>query len=95
MFSWLIGILKVISLSRDTGHKSNGNYKCSLYYEQQIDCFSILGGYGGAPAVDNTPGPESDTIFVQGLGQDITKEKIAEYFGQIGVIKVSDYLVLF
>lgn len=41
------------------------------------------------PDVDNTPGPESDTIFVQGLGQDITKEKIAEYFGQIGVIKVT------
>ena len=40
------------------------------------------------PAVDNTPGPESDTIFVSGLGSDITKGRIAEYFGQIGVIKV-------
>jgi len=37
--------------------------------------------------VDTTPGPESDTIFVSGLGQDITELKIAEYFGQIGVIK--------
>ena len=50
-------------------------------------------GFGGGPPVDNTPGPESDTVFVQGLGQDITKEKIAEKFGTIGVIKVK-YSVL-
>ena len=53
--------------------------------------FMLIVGYGSnnnAPP-DQTPGPESDTIFVQGLGQDITKEKIAEYFGQIGVIKAS------
>jgi len=50
-------------------------------------CFVGFGG--GGPPVDNTPGPESDTVFVQGLGQDITKEKIAEKFGTIGVIKVS------
>lgn len=32
---------------------------------------------------------DNNTIFVQGLGEDTTTDQVAEYFKQIGVIKVS------
>lgn len=45
---------------------------------------------GGAPSGPSysEPAPESDTIFVQGLDTTASKEEIAAFFGQIGIIKV-------
>ena len=31
--------------------------------------------------------PNNDEVFITGLPLDITEQEIAEYFGQIGVIK--------
>lgn len=31
---------------------------------------------------------DNNTIFVQGLGEDVSPEQVADYFKQIGVIKV-------
>jgi RNA recognition motif-containing protein len=31
--------------------------------------------------------PNKDEVFVSGLPLDITEKEIAEYFGQIGIIK--------
>lgn len=31
---------------------------------------------------------QDDTIYVSGLPDDVTEEAIAEFFGQIGIIKV-------
>ena len=31
--------------------------------------------------------PNQDEIFVSGLPTDITEQEIADYFGQIGIIK--------
>lgn len=31
---------------------------------------------------------DNNTIFVQGLGENVTIESVAEYFKQIGIIKV-------
>lgn len=47
------------------------------------------GGGGGFPPRSEEPGPESDTIFVSGMGMDVDKQRIADFFGQIGIIKVS------
>ena len=35
---------------------------------------------------------QQDTIFVQGLPDDVTEEGLAQHFGSIGVIKVSSNL---
>lgn len=32
---------------------------------------------------------DNNTIFVQGLGENVTIESVADYFKQIGIIKVS------
>ena len=53
---------------------------------QSVMIVAIAGG-GFQPRSDE-PGPESDTVFVSGLGEDVDKQKIAEFFGQIGLIKV-------
>lgn len=43
----------------------------------------IIGGGSGEMIV------QQDTIFVSGMNPDLSEEDIAQYFGQIGVIKVS------
>lgn len=47
------------------------------------------GGYQprSEPRSDES-GPESDTIFVSGLSDEVDAPRIAEFFGQIGIIKV-------
>lgn len=40
----------------------------------------------GAGEQDNS---DNNTIFVQGLGENVTIESVADYFKQIGIIKVS------
>lgn len=37
---------------------------------------------------------DNNTIFVQGLGDDYTVESVADFFKQIGIIKVSAALLL-
>lgn len=32
---------------------------------------------------------DNNTIFVQGLGEDVSTHEVAEYFKQIGIIKVN------
>lgn len=32
---------------------------------------------------------DNNTIFVQGLGEEVTTHEVAEFFKQIGIIKVS------
>lgn len=34
----------------------------------------------------------SDTVFVQGLGEDVTESDLSAHFGAIGVIKVQNTL---
>lgn len=36
---------------------------------------------------------DNNTIFVQGLGEDVTTQEVADYFKQIGIIKASDFLL--
>ncbi|XP_055513852.1 RNA-binding protein FUS-like [Leucoraja erinacea] len=51
--------------------------------------------FGGSRDREQGPNPASDdnsdnnTIFVQGLGEDVTTEQVAEFFKQIGVIKIN------
>ncbi|XP_067864088.1 RNA-binding protein FUS-like [Heptranchias perlo] len=44
-------------------------------------------GQGPNPASDDNS--DNNTIFVQGLGDDVTTEQVAEFFKQIGVIKIN------
>jgi len=46
------------------------------------------GSYGGGGGSDLQMQEMPDTIFVQGLGEDITDGALAAHFGSIGVIKV-------
>ncbi|XP_063060830.1 RNA-binding protein FUS-like [Engraulis encrasicolus] len=41
---------------------------------------------GGGGEQDNS---DNNTIFVQGLGEDVTTQEVADYFKQIGIIKVN------
>lgn len=41
--------------------------------------------YFAASEQDNS---DNNTIFVQGLGENVTIESVADYFKQIGIIKV-------
>ena len=43
---------------------------------------------------DNSDNSDNNTIFVQGLGEDVTVQEVADYFKQIGIIKAS-HLLLF
>lgn len=49
------------------------------------------GGFGGGDRFggdgESTLQPQPDTIFVQGLTEDVTAEQLAQHFGSIGVIK--------
>lgn len=33
---------------------------------------------------------DNNTIFVQGLGEDVSTDQVADYFKQIGIIKVCE-----
>lgn len=35
---------------------------------------------------------DNNTIFVQGLGEDVTTQEVGDYFKQIGIIKASLFL---
>lgn len=37
---------------------------------------------------------QEDTIFVAGMGPDVTEEELADHFGSIGIIKVNLILTL-
>lgn len=41
------------------------------------------------PTVPDQDNSDNNTIFVQGLGDDYTVESVADFFKQIGIIKVS------
>lgn len=41
------------------------------------------------PTVQDQDNSDNNTIFVQGLGDDYTVESVADYFKQIGIIKVA------
>lgn len=51
--------------------------------------FSIRVFTGDEP--DNS---DNNTIFVQGLGDDVTLQEVGDYFKQIGIIKVSLVVVV-
>lgn len=40
------------------------------------------------PTVHDQDNSDNNTIFVQGLGDDYTVETVADFFKQIGIIKV-------
>ncbi|KAF7237002.1 TATA-binding protein-associated factor 2N, partial [Varanus komodoensis] len=58
--------------------------------------FKNFGGqrdYGQkADADSESDNSDNNTIFVQGLGEDVSPDQVAEYFKQIGVIKVRELL---
>ncbi|KAK5913516.1 hypothetical protein CgunFtcFv8_008040 [Champsocephalus gunnari] len=41
------------------------------------------------PTVQDQDNSDNNTIFVQGLGDDYTVESVADYFKQIGIIKIN------
>lgn len=41
------------------------------------------------PPAGEQDNSDNNTIFVQGLGENVTIESVADYFKQIGIIKVS------
>lgn len=41
------------------------------------------------PTVQDQDNSDNNTIFVQGLGDDYTVESVADFFKQIGIIKVA------
>lgn len=45
--------------------------------------------YGNKPETDDQDNSDNNTIFVQGLAEDATPEQVAEYFKQIGIIKIN------
>lgn len=47
-------------------------------------CMSPGGGSSGESG-DNS---DNNTIFVQGLGEEVTPSEVGDYFKQIGIIKV-------
>ncbi|XP_069768226.1 RNA-binding protein FUS-like isoform X3 [Narcine bancroftii] len=46
-------------------------------------------GHGQGPNPASDDDSDNNTIFVQGLGDDVTTEQVAEFFKQIGVIKIN------
>lgn len=56
------------------------------------------GGYQGGGGNDSEVIVQQDTIFVAGMDPSVTMDEIAEFFGVLGIIKVSlvnDLLILF
>ncbi|KAM5181188.1 LOW QUALITY PROTEIN: TATA-binding protein-associated factor 2N [Mantella aurantiaca] len=54
--------------------------------------FKNFGGpkeYGNRPEQDDPDNSDNNTIFVQGLGEDVSPEQVADYFKQIGIIKTN------
>lgn len=49
------------------------------------DIFSPISLSSAAGEQDNS---DNNTIFVQGLGEDVTVQEVGDYFKQIGIIKV-------
>ena len=45
------------------------------------------GGSGGSSGGDQD-NSDNNTIFVQGLGEEVTPNEVGDYFKQIGIIKV-------
>jgi len=43
------------------------------------------GGFGGQQGDIQI---QEDTVFIQGLNEEVTQEQLAMHFGQIGVVKV-------
>ncbi|XP_029996861.1 RNA-binding protein FUS-like isoform X1 [Sphaeramia orbicularis] len=46
-------------------------------------------GHGGPGFMQDQDNSDNNTIFVQGLGDDYTVESVADFFKQIGIIKVN------
>ncbi|CAJ0930361.1 unnamed protein product [Ranitomeya imitator] len=45
--------------------------------------------YGNKPESDNQDNSDNNTIFVQGLAEDASPDQVADYFKQIGIIKIN------
>lgn len=48
-----------------------------------------------ASTVQDQDNSDNNTIFVQGLGDDYTVESVADFFKQIGIIKVAHRCCMF
>ncbi|KQK84238.1 hypothetical protein AAES_50340 [Amazona aestiva] len=48
-----------------------------------------FGGKSGGMRCGDQDNSDNNTIFVQGLGENVTIESVADYFKQIGIIKAS------
>lgn len=56
------------------------------------DCYFHFKGprdHGAGPNMQEQDNSDNNTIFVQGLGDDYTVESVADFFKQIGIIKVN------
>lgn len=58
------------------------HHKSSFHFYYLSICFSL-------PTVQDQDNSDNNTIFVQGLGDDYTVESVADFFKQIGIIKVA------
>lgn len=60
----------------------------SLTFTTNGDSLSLTSASPSPPAVQDQDNSDNNTIFVQGLGDDYTVESVADFFKQIGIIKV-------
>ncbi|XP_071992475.1 TATA-binding protein-associated factor 2N isoform X1 [Engystomops pustulosus] len=54
--------------------------------------FKNFGGsrdYGNKPESDDQDNSDNNTIFVQGLGEDVSPDQVGDFFKQIGIIKIN------
>lgn len=57
-------------------------------YRCEPPCVCVIISPSLSPTVHDQDNSDNNTIFVQGLGDSCTVESVADYFKQIGIIKV-------
>ncbi|KAG8587757.1 hypothetical protein GDO81_005774 [Engystomops pustulosus] len=79
--------------------QNQGSYESSGYSGQQQSYPSRKEGfshssqgsrdYGNKPESDDQDNSDNNTIFVQGLGEDVSPDQVGDFFKQIGIIKIN------
>lgn len=80
------GMMQVRSMDNDGGRTLPASL--SLFKEKGSDILKFCLFVGEEQ--DNS---DNNTIFVQGLGEEVTTHEVADYFKQIGIIKVGLMIV--
>uniref|UniRef100_A0A8C9L934 TATA-box binding protein associated factor 15 n=1 Tax=Pavo cristatus TaxID=9049 RepID=A0A8C9L934_PAVCR len=71
-------------------NQNQSSYNQQSYSNQGQQKGSSRGDYGQrADADSESDNSDNNTIFVQGLGEDVSTDQVADYFKQIGIIKTN------